>query len=586
MSPENRRDFLRQTTAGLAGVAMLGPGSLGAARADPSGEGPTPDVEAIPPHRPMPLPGIHAYAEPSVAAGETLDLRASSTRPYTLTIRRLGLKIDDPTSDEVIHRFEPSTPEPRAIHPGSYVHIQRGLENDLALNALTVQCWVRPWRLDREQGLITQGDGPGRAGFALRIDPQGRIQFELGNGGPSHPETILTGPKLRARDWHHVVGVWDGETLALWLDGLPATVVPREGPAPAVPGPIRLGAIGRAGLADGFLDGDLARPILWGRALEPDEIEGLFHARGLDDPDPRALLAHWPLDEEKGDRVADRSDQGRHGRIINRGTWMIGGPSFDAEAVPRFGDYDPARDDRRGHALRLAADDLYDCRWPVTHSYAVPLTARSGIYVARFLYEADGQSKHYDVTFLVRKPADRAPAPILVLCASNTWRAYGSTPFAANVSGPTNWSTGGLKNDVADAPSYSCYRDHFAGQPTYQVGLRTPWPVAGPEVLYSPPGVGYSHLMRTERFTHAWLDEQGYDYDVIGDLDLHRDPEVLKGYQVVFINGHSEYWSIEAYEGLDRYLSGGGRAIVLSGNTMFWRVSFDDSGTAMECRKF
>ena len=113
-----------------------------------------------------------------------------------------------------------------------------------------------------------------------------------------------------------------------------------------------------------------------------------------------------------------------------------------------------------------------------------------------------------------------------------------------------------------------------------------PWPVAGPEVVYSPPGVGYSHLMRGERFTHVWLDEQGYDYDVISDHDLHRDPDQLDGYRVVLINGHSEYWSIPAYEGVDRYLRGGGRAVVLSGNTMFWRVSFDDDGPVMECRKF
>ena len=211
---------------------------------------------------------------------------------------------------------------------------------------------------------------------------------------------------------------------------------------------------------------------------------------------------------------------------------------------------------------------------------------RSGLYVGRFHYEVDGRPRHYDVTFIVRKAADRPPARILVLCSTNTWQAYGGTPFAKNVSGPANWGTGGLENSVPEAPAYCCYRDHHAGQPTYQLGMRVPWPVAGPEVLYSPPGVGYSHLMRGERFTHLWLDEQGYEYDVISDHDLHRDPDQLAGYRVLLINGHSEYWSIPAYEGVDRFLRRGGRAVVLSGNTMFWRVSFDDDGSVMECRKF
>ena len=586
MSPENRRDFLRQTTAGLAGMAVIGPGRLGAAVAD----GPTveadPDLEVIPPHRPWSLSGIHAYAEPSVAAGEVLHLRVSSTLPYTLEIRRLGAGVDDPSTDEVIDRFAPSGPSPREIHPGSYLHVERGLPADRAWSSLAVQTWVRPWRLDRGQALISEGEWPGRAGFALRLDATGRIQFELGDGGPDRPGSIVSGPKLQARRWQHVVGAWDGRSQAIWLDGLPAAVIPREGSIRTVPGPIRIGAAGRDGRADDFLDGDLAGPALWGRALEADEIGRLHRGLGLEPPDPDGLLAHWPLDEEAGATVTDRSDWGRHGRIINRGTWMIGGPSFDAEAVPRFGPYDPARDDRRGHGLRLAADDLYDCRWPVTHECPIPPTARSGIHVARFVYESDGEPRRYDVTFLVRRPADRPPAPIVVLCATNTWRAYSATPFAANVSGPTHWPTGGLRNDLAEAPSYCCYRDHHAGQPTYQVGLRLPWPAAGPEVLYSPPGVGYSHLMRSERFAHAWLDEQGYAYDVIGDSDLHQDPEILEDYRAVVVNGHSEYWSIPAYEGLDRYLRGGGRAVVLSGNTMFWRVSFDAEGAVMECRKF
>lgn len=60
---------------------------------------------------------------------------------------------------------------------------------------------------------------------------------------------------------------------------------------------------------------------------------------------------------------------------------------------------------------------------------------------------------------------------------------------------------------------------------------------------------------------------------------------MLSDYEVVVINGHSEYWSAEAYNTLDSYLSVGGRLVVLSGNTMFWRVSFDSAREIMECRK-
>jgi hypothetical protein len=51
----------------------------------------------------------------------------------------------------------------------------------------------------------------------------------------------------------------------------------------------------------------------------------------------------------------------------------------------------------------------------------------------------------------------------------------------------------------------------------------------------------------------------------------------------MFILGHSEYWSADAYQAVMDYLAGGGKVIMASGNTMFWRVSYD--GSVIECRK-
>jgi hypothetical protein len=66
---------------------------------------------------------------------------------------------------------------------------------------------------------------------------------------------------------------------------------------------------------------------------------------------------------------------------------------------------------------------------------------------------------------------------------------------------------------------------------------------------------------------------------------LHRDPGVLRDYKAVVIAGHNEYWSLPMYRGTDAFLRRGGNLVVLSGNSVFWRVSFDDDCTVMECRK-
>jgi hypothetical protein len=95
----------------------------------------------------------------------------------------------------------------------------------------------------------------------------------------------------------------------------------------------------------------------------------------------------------------------------------------------------------------------------------------------------------------------------------------------------------------------------------------------------------YSHLMRADRFPQTWLEEQGYAYDLISDVDWHRDPGQLRGYKAVMIVGHNEYWSLPMYRSAENFLRGGGNLLVLSGNTLGWRVSFNDDCTIMECRK-
>ncbi len=536
--------------------------------------------------RALALDGLHAYAEKVVTAGDTLHFRVSSTVPYELAVCRLGHDIDDPVGDEVLFTFPSSPPVQQPIHPGSFVHVDKGLPADEPLAALTLECWVRPWRLNGWQTLLGQHNYPTACGYGLGLDGAGRVQFYLSDGGGYQPERALAGPVLAHRQWQHVVGTWDGTTKSLWIDGQRVADQPFAGPVQAGPAPLWLGACGYDGPAVNILDGDLAMPVIYRRALSADEIQARYRDQGLTPAGGDHVLGCWPLTEERGERVADVSAHARHGRIVNEATWMIGGPSFDGSQVPRFGDYDPAGDPRRGHGLRFAADDLVDCRWQVTHTYELPKTAPPGIYVGRFRFSLDGQERLYHVTFVVRRAADAPRAPVLVIAATGTWLAYRATPFAVTPPQLHNfWDTGGIANSPGAPPAYCMYRDHQAGQPAYKIGVQTPWPNAGPYVLYSPESVGYSHLMRAERFALAWLEQSGYAYDMVSDWDVHRNPQSLDDFPVVLINGHSEYWSTEQFDAFERYLVRGGNVVVLSGNTLCWRVSYNDDGTVMECRK-
>ena len=512
------------------------------------------------------MPGLHAYAQRSVRAGEAVDFRASSDVPYRLTVGRA-------VGGEPLASLRERRPAVQPIHVGSYVHVSQGLPGQ-GLDRLTIESWVRCWSSDRRQGLVTACDGD--AGFGLFVARGGGVEFLLGK------RRIARLP-LGGRRWRHVALVWDGAVAGLFLDGEFRASWRQAGPVALGSAPLRLGAAGAEGLAAEFLDGDIAMPALYGRALEAAEVRERYRARGLSVPGGD-VIACWPLDEDGGVRVRDIGPRGLHGTIVNRATWMIGGPSFDAAAVARYEDYDPSADPHRGHGLRLASDDLYDCKWETSHTVEIPVRAAPGVYTGRFEFRRGAEPLAYDVTFLVRRSTDRPKAQVLVLCSTNTWQAYSATPFARNSLDPS-WATTGQESAHPGEPAYCCYRDHAHGQPAYAVGMKLPWPVAGPAVMYGREDLGYSHLVRGELFAHRWLEENGYDYDVASDHDLHREPEQLDGYKVLVINGHSEYWSAEAYRAVDDFLRAGGAALVLSGNTMFWRVSYDEDGTAMECRK-
>jgi len=559
------------------------------------------------PLKPFTLEGVYAYAEKSIYAGETVSLRVSSSVPYSMAVVRLGTDTDQPSSTDTPLpqcQFQDFPAVPQPITPGSYVNVEQQLPPQDELKELTLECWVSPWRVSGDwQGLITQYTFDGACGFGLFIDDNGCVNFYVGDGGQFQPAWLHTGPTLLPLNWAHVVGVWDSSTgtASLWVNGAPSGSWSMPAGFQLKPGtaPLRLGAYGNgAGSSTPYtqycLDGDIAMPVIYGIALTPAQIAQRFSEKGLQAPEPDGLLGCWPLTEERGDRLADISGFKRDGQIINHATWMIGGPSFDGAGVARFPlDYDPAQDATRGHGLRLASDDLYDCGWDVTTAYTIPADASPGIYAGRILYGDDFQSV-YDVSFAVRKPRG-SKSDVLVLCSSNTWFAYNMQPFqeTGEQMAPTLQRGAPLPSPAAAAarasasqpPAYCFYQNHQAGQPTYFVGLNMPCPYAQPYELFATNNLNYSHLVRAERFLHLWLESQLYDFDLATDLDLNSDPQLLDNCRVLVINGHSEYWSAPSYENVEAFLNKGGRVAVLSGNTMFWRVSFDPTGTVMECRK-
>src|SRR5215210_2492096 len=98
MPKTTRRSFIRGAGLGAVGISVLDATSLA--------RGATQRAGRIPKHLALLVPGVHAYPmEHSLAAGETLQLCVSASVPYSMSICRLGLNVDDPSGDTILAKF-------------------------------------------------------------------------------------------------------------------------------------------------------------------------------------------------------------------------------------------------------------------------------------------------------------------------------------------------------------------------------------------------------------------------------------------------------------------------------------------------
>jgi N,N-dimethylformamidase len=69
----------------------------------------------------------------------------------------------------------------------------------------------------------------------------------------------------------------------------------------------------------------------------------------------------------------------------------------------------------------------------------------------------------------------------------------------------------------------------------------------------------------------GWLEARGFGYHVITDENLHREgAAVLRPYNVMLTGSHPKYYSAAVLDGMEDYLTAGGRLMYLGGNDFYW----------------
>lgn len=82
-----------------------------------------------------------------------------------------------------------------------------------------------------------------------------------------------------------------------------------------------------------------------------------------------------------------------------------------------------------------------------------------------------------------------------------------------------------------------------------------------------------------------WIVKQKqYKIGYICDKDMDEYENIASA-KVLIIPGHSEYWTRKARANFDRFVDEGKNALIISGNTMWWQVRYNESENQMICYK-
>jgi len=151
---------------------------------------------------------------------------------------------------------------------------------------ITVACWIKVRAFDRNwNAVVTKGDD----WVLARTRDDDRTAFLcLGLTGGGWPEVYSN--DVNDGNWHHLAGVYDGEELILYQNGVRVGSKPLHGSINRNWSKVLIGENGQT--ANRFWNGLIDDVRLYNRALTADEIEVLAEAEPVAPPPPPG--PRWP----------------------------------------------------------------------------------------------------------------------------------------------------------------------------------------------------------------------------------------------------------------------------------------------------
>ena len=536
----------------------------------------------------MPIP-IAGYADRwSVGQNEKIEFKVSSqfNKPYSVRLVRIVCADPNPDGPGIIEEdmssiFSGEFPSRKQdVQLGSYgiVLVNRRLSHS---DGYTIVVTIWPTLVDTGiQGILCLQDQSGNRLIELRINSVGQVAAVMdGSSGSSHE--YATGLTLRERAWYTIclcvdrkqnrLGLIqtlkeddfvDNDSGEVWRD---CTHLPSLQDVDKF-----LIASSGGNPLGGFFNGKIEQPSILARTYD---VEKLTHrvSHGAGD----SLLAQWDFSRDiSTQEIREIGPLHLHGSLVNcparamRGSNWTGKEMCWRHAPEEYG------------AIHFHDDDIYDCEWKTDFSFKVPGNFRSGMYSMRI----ECEDAYEDIPFYVRPQTNKPQAKICVLVSTFTYTVYTnqarSLPKVEYSKLVQERGTRPWNPDQVQDYGLSTYNNHRDGSGICYSSRLRPSLTMRPKYITICRPYAESGMRHLPADTHlfAWLENQGQEFDVVTDENLHEEGvELLRPYKVVMTPSHPEYHTTNTLNAIYEYTRSGGRLMYLGGNGFYWKVAVNEN---------
>ncbi len=220
------------------------------------------------------------------------------------------------------------------------------------------------------------------------------------------------------------------------------------------------------------------------------------------------------------------------------------------------------------------------------HTQFAEAPERSGLY---YLHAKTSAGAFFSFPWIVAPK--RPTARIAVLCNTMTANAYNRFGGRSNYVCATGLPERPTVNARQDLPRYGggSFAEWGAPDDDYlPLSFERPEPLnhIAEDTVVSDPIVGRDacHTCPVDWRLLAWLEREGYEYDLYAENQLHAGELPLEEYRILILDAHPEYWTREMYVLVKKWVwEKGGRLMYLGGNGLNCEVDILPDG-AMRCK--